>query len=260
MCKNGRGRRRTGMPILTHLPRAVMRPAAATVLVLLSTACARMGGSAAKAISAPDAVPASEVSEQTVLSRDEARSPAGQASFARLLVRRATMQLQDVKDPQVVARRVSAITTALGGYIEESRESSGGGVHIKVRVPAAALEEAMDSVATLGHVEKRQISADDVTEQVVDLEARVATRRAIRDRLRALLERAGSIPDVISVERELARVQGELDVLERRLEYLRGSSSMAELSVDAAPKRILGPLGLLAVGTGWVLQKLFIIK
>ena len=86
------------------------------------------------------------------------------------------------------------------------------------------------------------------------------TRRAIRDRLRALLERAGSIPDVITVERELARVQGELDVLERRLEYLRGSTSMAELSVDAAPKRILGPLGLLAVGTGWVLQKLFIIK
>ena len=249
------------MPTLTHVPRAVMRPAAATALVLLSSACATMGGSAAtKTVSAPDAVPASEITEQTVLSRDEAQSPIGQASFARLLVRRATMQLQDVKDPQVVARRVSAITTALGGYIEQSRESSGGGVHIKVRVPAAALEEAMDSVATLGHVEKRQISADDVTEQVVDLEARVATRRAVRDRLRSLLERAGSIPDVISVERELARVQGELDVLERRLEYLRGSTSMAELSVDAARKRILGPLGLLAVGTGWVLQKLFIIK
>jgi hypothetical protein len=165
-----------------------------------------------------------------------------------------------VKDPEAVARRVTAMTASLGGFIEQSREASGGGVHIKVRVPAGSLEQAMDSVAGMGHVEKRQISADDVTEQVIDLGARVATRRVIRDRLRALLERAQSIEDVITVERELGRVQSELDSLERRLEYLRGSASMAELAVDARKERILGPLGYVVVGAGWVLEKLFIIR
>jgi hypothetical protein len=190
---------------------------------------------------------------------EDAAPGVGQAGIGRLLIRRASMLLE-VENPEHVARRVAAVTASLGGFIEQSRESSGGGVHIKVRVPAETLEDAMDSVATLGHVEKRQISADDVTEQVVDLNARVATRRAIRDRLRALLERAGSISDVITVERELARVQGELDVLERRLEYLRGSSSMAELAVDARRKRILGPLGWVAVGAAWVVEKLFVIR
>jgi len=247
-----------GMPRFIFPARSVSRPAVATALLLLSAACSVMSRSTLSP--APDAVPAGAVSSETPLSPDEARSPAAQAGVARLLIRRASMLLDDVKDPELVARRVTMVTASLGGYVEQSRESSGGGIHIKVRVPAATLEDAMDSVATLGHVETRQISADDVTEQVVDLGARVATRRAIRDRLRALLERAGSISEIITVERELARVQGELDVLERRLEYLRGSASMAELSVDARRKRILGPLGLVVAGTGWVLEKLFIIR
>jgi len=62
------------------------------------------------------------------------------------------------------------------------------------------------------------------------------------------------------VERELARVQGELDALERRLEYLRGSSAMAEMSVDARRKRILGPLGWVVAGAAWVVEKAFIIR
>ena len=236
--------------------RTVLRPAAVTALLLLSTACSTYRS---RPSAAPDAVPLAAARDESGPTPGEPRAGIAQASIARLLVRRATMLLE-VKDPEAVARRVTDLTQSLGGYVEQSRESSGGAVHLRIRVPAASLEETMDSVATLGHVEKRQISADDVTEQVVDLGARVATRRAIRDRLRALLERAQSIEDVITVERELARVQGELDVLERRLDYLRGTSSMAELSVDARQKRILGPLGLVVAGTGWVLQKLFIIR
>lgn len=244
------------MRLLDPSIRTVLRPSAVTALLLLSSACATYRG---RPVPASDAVPLAATKDEGGPTPGEPRQGLAQGSIARLLVRRATMLLE-VKDPEAVARRVTDLTQSLGGYVEQSREASGGAVHLRIRVPAASLEATMDSVATLGHVEKRQISADDVTEQVVDLGARVATRRAVRDRLRALLERAQSIEDVITVERELARVQGELDVLERRLEYLRGTSSLAELSVDAREKRILGPLGLVVAGTGWVLQKLFIIR
>ena len=242
---------------LTLLARTVSRPAVVTALLVLSSACSTYRSTLARPPAA-DAVAERAALDQPSVSQDEVGAQAGQ-SIGRLLIRKASMLLE-VENPELVARRVATMTASLGGYIEQSRESSGGGVHIKVRVPAGALEEAMDSVATMGRVEKRQISADDVTEQVVDLGARIATRRVIRDRLRALLERASSIEDVITVERELARVQGELDVLERRLEYLRGSSAMAELSVDARRKRVLGPLGLVAVGLGWLVEKAFIIR
>ena len=240
-----------------HMPlaRLVSRPAAVAALLFLSTACATMRSPSARSM--PDAAPATMSREAAKAS--DSPTELAQAGIGRLLIRRAEMRLDDVEDPERVARRVTAMTAALGGFVEQSRESEGS-IHIKVRVPANLLETAMDSVATLGKVDKRQVSADDVTEQVVDLNARVATRRAVRDRLRALLERASSIEDVITVERELARVQGELDLLERRLEYLRGNSSMAQLDVEARRKRIPGPLGAVALALGWIIQKAFIIR
>jgi hypothetical protein len=202
-----------------------------------------------------DAVPMA--TDASSPSASEGRAQITQGGVARMLVRRASMLLE-VENPEEVARRVAAVTASLGGFVEQSRESSGGRVHITVRVPAATLEAAMDSVATMGHVEKREISADDVTEQLVDLDARVATRREIRNRLRALLERAQSIEEVITVERELGRVQGELDGLERRLEYLRGSASMAALGVDAGKERIPGPLGAVLLLSAKIVEKLFV--
>ena len=176
-----------------------------------------------------------------------------------MLVRRAGVQLE-VDNPVGISTRVGEVVARLGGYVERSRESSSGGVTMTVRVPEPALEQAMESVSQLGKVVKRDISADDVTERVVDLTARAGTLRAIRDRLRGLLERAGSINEIITVEQELARVQAELDSIEQRLEYLRGNAALAELSVDAHRKRILGPLGALLVGTGRLIGKLFVIR
>lgn len=176
-----------------------------------------------------------------------------------MLVRRAGMQLE-VDNPVGISSRVGDVVARLGGYVERSRESSGGGVEMTVRVPEPALEQAMESVSQLGRVVKRDISADDVTERVVDLAARAGTLRAVRDRLRSLLERATSINEIITVERELARVQAELDSIEKRLEFLRGSASLAELSVEAQRKRILGPVGALFVGAGRLIGKLFVIR
>ena len=176
-----------------------------------------------------------------------------------MLIRKAGMRLE-VENPVGISTRVGDVVARLGGYVERSRESSNGGVEMTVRVPEPALEQAMESVAQLGRVVRRDISADDVTERVVDLTARAGTLRAIRDRLRSLLERATSISEIITVEQELARVQSELDSIERRLEYLRGNASLAELSVEAHRRRILGPIAALFVGTGQLLSKLFVIR
>ena len=169
------------------------------------------------------------------------------------------MQLE-VENPVGISSRVGDIAARLGGYVERSRESSTGGVEMTVRVPEPSLEQAMDAVSQLGQVVKRDISADDVTERVVDLNARAGTLRAMRDRLRELLARAESISSIITVEQELARVQAELDSIERRLEYLRGNAALAELGVNADRKRILGPLGALLVGAGRLIGKLFVIR
>jgi hypothetical protein len=166
----------------------------------------------------------------------------------------------EVERVPVARLRLEHALTALGGRIADLQTNEDERAHYSLRVPSDRLDALMDSVATLGDVENRTISATDVTEQLVDATARLAALRASRDRLRQLLERASSVQDVVTVERELARVQGELESLEGRLNTLRGQVALAELSVSLHRRPVLGPLGLLLKGVATLLGKLFVVN
>jgi hypothetical protein len=74
-----------------------------------------------------------------------------------------------------------------GGYLEQSSGSSDGNVHIVGRVPAAQLDHLVDRVASLGDERRRSITGSDVTDQYTDLEARLRSKIALRDRLQHVL-------------------------------------------------------------------------
>ncbi|HEX2780008.1 MAG TPA: DUF4349 domain-containing protein, partial [Gemmatimonadaceae bacterium] len=189
-------------------------------------------------------------------------SPTTPAAGPRMLVRHADLTVQ-VEKPAPAEQRVTELAKSLGGYVESTASHSGGfseGRRLTVRVPSTALDAAIDSVSRLGRVTARSAGAEDVTDEVVDLDARVTSLRASRDRLRQLLDRASTVTDVVAVEKELARVQGELDSLEARLARARGDVALARLTVSLEPKHVLGPVGLAFAGVGWILQKLFFIR
>lgn len=226
----------------------------ASSAVLALAACSR------PASGVPTAAPAPSGSGREQSPRAEI-SPLDAAE--RLLVRRARLDME-VDDPVAFAGRVEATIRRFGGFVAQSTRRSDvgrgrGSAELVLRVPAASLDDALDSLGALGKVRSRSSSADDVTEEVVDLEARAANLRASRDRLRALQERTTSVADVVAVERELARVQGELDSLEARLEYLRRSVALAEVTVSAHPRVRLGPLGIVIGGAARLVAALFVL-
>ena len=154
--------------------------------------------------------------------------------------------------------RVERFAGAAGAQIARATVEERDHAEYVIRVPPERLDPLMDSIATLGQVEHRSVGVEDVTERVVDAEARLSALRASRDRLRQLFERASTTQDVIAVERELARVQAEIESLEARLTSLRGQVALAELSVGLCQRPVLGPLGLLAAGIGHGLRKLVV--
>ena len=176
--------------------------------------------------------------------------------LAPYLVRRGWLDLT-VAAPPATAARAQEITLGLTGLVQTATVSEDEAKMV-LRVPEPRLDEALDQLSRLGEVESRRLSANDVTEEVIDLEARVNSLIGVRDRLRALLDRSTGMSEIMSVERELARVQAEIDSIEGRLRHLRSRAVMAELSLSARRERKLGPIGLLVVGTGWVLGKLFV--
>ena len=138
-----------------------------------------------------------------------------------------------------------------------TKESS---VWLTCRVPATRLDQIMDSIASLGKEERRSVSATDVTEQYADLETRLRNDLALRERLRQLLNRARGVEDVLAIEKELNRIQSEIETMQARFDHLKSDVELSTLSVTLERKRILGPLGYVGYGLWWTLSKLFVIR
>jgi hypothetical protein len=104
---------------------------------------------------------------------------------------------------------------------------------IVLRVPEPTLNDALAAVSALpgGKVLSQTSSTQDVTGDVADLTSRVASKRASLDRVRALMTRATSLQDVVSLESELARRQADLEALESRLKTLNSQADLATLTV-----------------------------
>ena len=182
----------------------------------------------------------------------------GSEEAVRLLVRRAAMDVV-VDDVAKAAAHAQSILVSSNGYVERGQRAERS-ASFTLRVPEASLDAVLDSLGTLGKVASRTVSAEDVTEQAIDLDARLKDLIASRDRLRQLHEKATSVTEVITVERELARVQGEVDSLEGRLKHLRSAAALAEVQVSIRQKIVLGPLGVVAQAVGNLLAKLFVIR
>ncbi|MCU0267641.1 MAG: DUF4349 domain-containing protein [Acidimicrobiales bacterium] len=95
------------------------------------------------------------------------------------------------------------------------------------KVPPERFEELLDVLGALGEVTSREVAASDVTDEVVDLEGRLATARASAERLRALLAEATSTADIVAVESELAIRESEVESLEGQLRVLESQVDLA---------------------------------
>lgn len=178
---------------------------------------------------------------------------------SRMLIWRAWLSLE-VSSVSNAAAYATGIAKQSGGYIESNSSSDDASAQLTLRVPANSLVATMSSLESIGKVTDRRVSSKDVTEEYVDIDARSKTMVALRDRLRALLEQAKDVKDILAIEKELARVQGDLDSMAARLKALKGQVDFAAITLSIKPKRILGPLGYLFHGLYWGVEKLFVIQ
>jgi hypothetical protein len=176
----------------------------------------------------------------------------------RLLVRTAQLRVV-VEDPVPLTPGVGRLVHDMGGYVETSTAEPRR-VAFAVRVPGPQLDPFLDSVAGWGDPRERRVATADVTDQTIDMEARLRNLVAVRDRLRALLHRAAQVTDVIAVERELARVQAEVESLEVRLARLRTDVGYSRVDLVLEQRTVLGPVGWLVTGAARLVARLFVVR
>lgn len=131
---------------------------------------------------------------------------------------------------------VRQLAQRLGGYVANSSLQAGSenlrSATLEVKVPAPRFDQALTGLSPIGKVEFVNSSAEDVGEEFVDLEARVANARRLEQRLIELLAaRTGKLSDVLAVEQQLARVREEIERMEGRMRYLRTRSAVSTLAI-----------------------------
>lgn len=162
-----------------------------------------------------------------------------------MIIRTGTATIQVDSLERAVAR-LRALAQSLGGYVGNTSMQTGkdqlrsGTVEIKV--PAARWPQLLTGLRPIGTLESQNETAEDVGEEFVDVQARVANSRRLEQRLIALLaNRTGKLSDALAVERELARVREEIDRYEGRIRYLRTRAAISTMVVTIhEPGPVLG--------------------
>lgn len=162
---------------------------------------------------------------------DGAASLVGQRSIVR--TGSATIE---VSQATAAVDEIGKIASRLGGSVVSQTVSNDGGAlgsgDVTIRVPADELDAAFDALAQLGEVRNENRTADDVTEQHVDLRARVDALTAAVDRLTELMADAATTSDLLEAERALSERQQELDGLKAQLTSLEGQIEEATIWVS----------------------------
>ncbi|MEJ2688829.1 MAG: DUF4349 domain-containing protein [Deltaproteobacteria bacterium] len=197
--------------------------------------------------------PASAVLEQSAKKENVDFKP------ERMLIWKAYLSLE-VNDVKEAVGKIATLTEQSGGYVESKSESSGESAELALRIPVQLFRGAIASLEELGTVKHRSIQGEDITEQYIDVEARLKNKIALRDRLKQLLEKATAVKDILAIEAELNRVQSDIDSMEGKIKSLKGQVDLATVHVSLKRRPILGPLGYLFKGLWWGIKKLFVLR
>ncbi|CAL9291590.1 DUF4349 domain-containing protein [Streptomyces sp. SudanB52_2052] len=231
--------------------RSVRRPAPALAALFLAAALALTGCSAAGEDSAgstaADRGYAGSEADNGAGAKEAAPggagsgvgSDAGATAPAKLptqhIIRTASLTVQ-VKDVPKALEEARTRTENAGGYVGNettTRDAEGRErTRVVLRVPADEYDEVLAGLEGAGKLIDRSAKAQDVTDQVVDVQSRITSQRASVARIRELMDRADKLSDVVTLEGELSSRQADLEALLARQASLKDRTSLATITLS----------------------------
>ena len=152
------------------------------------------------------------------------------------LIRRAQMTV--VVDS--LSESLEQITELLGQHNGEllslyeftpSRDGDRHSASLQLRVPQAQLDAAVDDFNTIGTVQSQSITAEDVSTQIVDYDARLRNLRRGEETVLALFERSGRLSDALDVSRELSNIRSQIEQTEAHLSFLQTQVTYSHITL-----------------------------
>ncbi|MER5431392.1 DUF4349 domain-containing protein [Streptomyces sp. NPDC002588] len=231
-----------------HARRSV-RPVHALAGILLAAALALTGCSGASD-SGADSSSAADKAAAVGEAPENAKSGAGASGAkatsapkltATRIIRTASLTVQ-VKDVPKALDEARTTTENAGGYVGDettTRDEEGAEqTRVVLRVPVERYDDVLTALQGAGRLLERTAKAQDVTDQVVDVDSRVASQRASVARIRELMDRATKLSDVVALEGELSSRQADLESLLAQQASLKDRTSLATITLSLSEKPV----------------------
>jgi hypothetical protein len=135
---------------------------------------------------------------------------------------------------------------------------------IEIRIPADSFDDLLLRISeSAKKIDFKNVQVQDVTEEYIDVETRIKTKKELESRYRALLAKASTVEEILSIEKELGTLRSDIESIEGRLKYLKDQVSLSTLSVEyyeltRSTLNFSSKLGH-AVVSGWKLLLGFIV-
>jgi hypothetical protein len=225
------------------------RLTALLVVAILLVGCASAGDATSETPGGPP--PGSPTAGGS--DRDGASGEDQLDSGSRRVIYRASLQLQ-ADDTRSFYDEITVLTETLGGFVASANvyptnsPEAQPTISMVIRVPASDLTTIMGTIKDMSDgVVSESKSAQDVSEQFVDLEARLTNLRALETELRAMLTEVRGQPDadpekVLRVFNELAMVRGQIEQIEGQLNHLRELTDLASLEIGITQSPAVAPI------------------
>ncbi|WJJ97034.1 DUF4349 domain-containing protein [Algibacter luteus] len=122
------------------------------------------------------------------------------------------------------------------GYIQDDNSNKSYNTitrHLIVRVPTSNFQKTLDAVSKdVSFFDAKRVSAKDVTEEFIDLEARLKAKQTLENRYLELLTKAKTVKEMLEIERELSNIREEIEAKQGRLKYLQDKVSLSTLDIE----------------------------
>ncbi len=166
----------------------------------------------------------------------------------RKILRNADLTLE-VSSPGDAQRQVTSIAESVGGFVvtSESKQRDSNDpakqeleVSLVVRVPALQFGSTLDRIRELGNrVILEKVTGQDVTEEFIDLEARIRTQKALEFQFLDIMKQANKVADALEVQRQIADVRTEIEKLEGRKRFLANRASLSTITISLKSPRAI---------------------
>jgi hypothetical protein len=177
--------------------------------------------------------------EQEVSLADVTAAQAATVAAERKIIRNGELTLE-TESPTDGQRRITTIAESLGGFVVTSefkqntaQAKPSQSVTVVARVPSAQFNAALDQIHSLaGKVIQEKVSGQDVSEEYLDIEARIRTKKALEAQFLEIMKQAKKVSDALEVQNELADVRTEIERLEGRRRFLENQSALSTITVN----------------------------